>query len=147
MLRVVLDTNVFVSSLLTKRGAAAEVLDAWRERRYLLIISPAIIEEIRRVLRYPRIQRKYAITDEDIAGIIELLNVEAVVVPGETERVAGAIPEDTADEAILACAVDGLADCIVSGDQHLLALEDFQGIPVWTVRVFLDHLSGQRETD
>ena len=52
MLKVVLDTNVFVSSLLVKTGLPAQVLDTWRERSYLLIISPAIIAEIRATLSY-----------------------------------------------------------------------------------------------
>ena len=47
MLRVVLDTNVFVSSLLVKVGVPAQVMDAWRDRRYVLVISPAIIAEMR----------------------------------------------------------------------------------------------------
>ena len=46
MLTVVLDTNVFVSSLLVKEGPPAQVLDAWRERAFLLVVSPAIIAEV-----------------------------------------------------------------------------------------------------
>ena len=47
MLRVVLDTNLFVSALLVKAGQPARALDAWRNRQYLLVISPALIAEIR----------------------------------------------------------------------------------------------------
>ena len=139
MLRVVLDTNVFVSSLLSKGGATAQVLDAWQERRFLLVISPAIIAEIQRVLRYPHIQRKYAVNEEDILALTELLQQEALVVPGAS-HVTGVIPEDADDEVILACAVDGMADCIVSGDHHLLDLGQFGNIPIWTVQGFLEHL-------
>jgi predicted nucleic acid-binding protein len=48
MLKVVLDTNVFVSSLLVRQGLPARVSDAWRERRYLLAVSPAIISDVSR---------------------------------------------------------------------------------------------------
>ena len=139
MLKVVLDTNVFVSSLLVRSGLPAQMLDAWRERRYLLITSPAIIAEVRAVLNYPRIRRKYAITDEDVEQLVALLEREAVVVPGDAEM-DGAIPEDPADERVLACAVEAGADCIVSGDHHLLDLQTYQGIPILTVREFLEWL-------
>jgi len=142
MLRVVLDTNVFVSSLLVKAGLPAQVLDAWRARRYLLVVSPAIIAEVQATLRYPRIQRKYALTDDDIEQLTDLLEQEALLVPGDAE-VAGAVPEDPSDEIVLACALDAQADLIVSGDRHLLDLGEFQDIPILTVRDFLERLAGE----
>ena len=139
MLRVVLDTNQFVSSLLVRDGLPARILDAWRERRYLLVISPAILAEIVHTLNYPRIRRKYAITDAHVQQLVTLLERDAMVVPGN-QSVAGAIPDDPSDEAVLACAVEGLADVIVSGDQHLLSLGEYQGIPILTARQFLERL-------
>ena len=139
MLKVVLDTNVFVSSLLVKAGLPAQILDAWRERRYLLIVSPAIIAEIRATLSYPRIRRKYAITDEDVEQLVTLLERDALLVLGDADT-AGAIPEDPADEMVLACAVDAQADVIVSGDRHLLDLGSYRSIPILTVRQFLKRL-------
>jgi hypothetical protein len=139
MLKVVLDTNVFVSSLLVKRGLPAQVLEAWRERRYLLVISPAITAEIQSTLSYDRIRRKYAITDADVAHLIDVLEQDALVLPGDASA-AGAIPEDPADEMVLACAVEAGADVIVSGDRHLLDLGTYQGIRILTVREFLGRL-------
>ena len=81
MLRIVLDTNTFVSSLLVQHGLPAEAVDAWRERRYVLATSPAVISEIRSTLRYPRIRRKYAITDDDVDRLVALLERDALVVP------------------------------------------------------------------
>ncbi len=139
MLKVVLDTNVFVSGVPVRSGPPAQALDAWRERRYLLITSPAIIAEVRAVLNSPRIRRKYGIAEEDVEQLVVLLEREAVVVPGEVE-VDSVIPEDPADERVLACAVEAGADCIVSGDHHLLDLQTYQGIPILTVREFLEWL-------
>ena len=138
ILRAVLDTNVFVSSLLVKKGLPAQVLDAWRERRYLLIISPAIISEIRATLNYPRIRRKYAVTDEDVEQLVALLERDALVVPGDAD-VAGSV-RDPADEMVLACAVEAQADVIVSGDRHLLDLDRYQDIPILTARQFLERV-------
>lgn len=66
MLRVVLDTNVLVSAVLVKAGLPAQALDAWRSRKFLLVTSPALIAETRVTLNYPRIRRKYNLTDEDV---------------------------------------------------------------------------------
>ncbi len=139
MLRVVLDTNQFVSSVLVKQGLPAQVLDAWRRREFILITSPFIIAEIRSTLSYPRIRRKYPLTDEDVERLVALLEQDALVVPGEVE-VTDAIPADPADDMVLACAVEGQADLIVSGDRHLLALGEYQGIPIVTAREFLGRL-------
>lgn len=139
MLRVVLDTNVFVSSLLSKEGPAAQVLDAWRDRKYLLIISPDLAAEITSTLRYPRIRRRYRIAEVDVQALLDLLEADAVLVPG-TADVAGTVAGDPDDEIVLACAVDGGADLVVSGDQHLLALRQFRRIKIVTIRSFLEQL-------
>jgi len=140
VLRVVLDTNVFVSSLLVKEGPAAQVLGAWRGRRYLLIVSPALAAEIASTLRYSRIRRKYRITENDNQALLDLLEVDSILVPGKAD-VAGSVVEDPGDEIVLTCALEGEADLIVSGDRHLLALGGFRGIEIVAVRGFLERLS------
>ena len=139
MLKVVLDTNIFVSSLLVKSGLPAQVLDIWRERGYLLIVSHDIITEIHSTLSYPRIRRKYALTDDDVAQLIALLEQDALVVPGHAD-VARTVTDDPADEMVLACAVDAQADVIVSGDHHLVDLGSFRSISILTARQFLERL-------
>jgi len=140
VLRVVVDTNLFVSSLLNRQGAPARVIDAWRNRNYLLVVSEAIITEIGRVIRSPGIQSKYSILDQDIEALLVLLNQEALVVAGQAD-VAGAVPDDPQDEIFLACALDGKADLIISGDKHLLNLQEYQNIPILTAGQFLDKLN------
>ena len=140
MLRVVLDTNVFVSGLLSKPGLPAKILDAWRAGQYLLIASPPIVAEIKRVLQAPRIREKYFITDGDIEQLIILLEKEALIVPGYTD-VKDAIPDDPSDEMFLACAVDAAADFIVSGDRHLLEISEYKGISIITVNEFEEKLA------
>ena len=142
MLRAVLDTNVLVSGLLVKQGQPARIVDAWRERKFLPAISAPLIAEVRSTLSYPRIRRKYPITDQDVAALIALLEQDALLVPGEANE-GGAIPEDAEDEMVLACAVDAEADLIVSGDRHLRDLREFQGIPILTAREFLERLEGE----
>jgi putative PIN family toxin of toxin-antitoxin system len=140
MLRVVIDTNVFVSSVLSRKGVRSEVLDDWRAGKYLLITSPGIIAEIRRVLQKLRIDKKYAIGEEEIEQLIKLLEKDGVVIPA-LYGVKGIIPQDPEDEKFLTCALGGGADFIVTGDRHLLTLKEYGGIPIVTVRDFMDRLS------
>lgn len=142
MLRVVIDTNVIVSGIISRKGAPAEILNAWRERHFLLLISPAIVAEVRSVLGYPRIREKYRLSDQEIDQMISLLEHDAMLVPG-TADVAGSLPADPQDEMFLACAVDGGADVIVSGDYHLLDLGEYQDIPIIKAGRFLEQLKAE----
>ncbi len=119
-----------------KVGLPAQIVEAWRNRDYVLVTSPAIIAETQATLNYPRIRRKYGITDEDVAQLTELLEQDALLVPGEAD-VTGAIPADPSDEKILACALDGQADLIVSGNLHLFDLLQYRGISIVNARQFL----------
>jgi len=139
VLRVFFDTNLFVSSLLVKNGLPAQALDAWRSRRFLLVTSPSIMAEVEATLKYPRIRRKYNITDEDVNSLLELMRTDALVVPGGAD-VAGSVPDDPDDEIVLAGAIDGV-DLIISGDRHLLSLKSFRDIPIIPVRELLDRLA------
>jgi len=142
MLKVVLDTNIFVSSLLSKAGSPARVIDSWRTGQYLLVASRSIISEIKRVVEAPNIRDKYGLTDDLIERLILLIEKDAVVVPG-LAAVAGAISKDPSDEMFLAAALDAKADLIVSGDRHLLDLGEYEQIPILNVRRFLEFLEKQ----
>ncbi len=139
MLKVVLDTNIFVSSLLSGAGRPATIIDTWRAGQYLLVTSPPIISEIKRVIEAPSISKKYGLTRDRMERLIILLEKDAILVPGLSDA-AGAIPEDPTDEMFLSAALDAKADCIVSGDRHLLDLDEYQGIPILTALQFLQSL-------
>jgi len=134
--------NVFVSSLLSTEGTPAQLLNAWREGRYMLVTSPAIIAEVVEVLESPRISKKYLVRHQDVENLVDVLKTDAVLVPGEA-GVKGSVPRDPRDEMFLACAIDANTDCIVSGDRHLLDLRTFRGIPILTVKEFAEELENQ----
>jgi putative PIN family toxin of toxin-antitoxin system len=139
MLRVVIDTNVIVSGILSHIGTPAELLDTWRQRRFLLLNTSAIVAKVQAVLRYPRIRKKYLLNDDEIDQTITLLEHDSLLVPGNAD-VAGSVPADPKDEMFLTCALDGQADVIVSGDHHLLDLGVYRDIPIITARQFLEQL-------
>jgi putative PIN family toxin of toxin-antitoxin system len=142
MLRVVLDTNVLVSSVLSKKGAPAVLMQAWSDRLFDLVISETIIAETKRVLSGHRLKQPYNISDDRIVRLVELLRKNSILVPGSA-AVAGAVPADPSDEMFIAAALDGNADVIVSGDKDLLEIESFRGVAIITPRQFLDQFQGQ----
>jgi putative PIN family toxin of toxin-antitoxin system len=139
MKRVVLDTNVIVSSVLSKRGAPFRLMEAWRASRFILVTSKAIIQEVRRVLSEQRLKEMFHITEQQITRLVETLSLDAVVSYGNADA-SGAVPDDPSDEMFLAAALNGNASAVISGDKHLLNLGMFRGITILRPRQFLDQL-------
>jgi putative PIN family toxin of toxin-antitoxin system len=138
MIRAVLDANVFVSAVLSPAGAPAQVLTAWREERFQLVISEAILEEIERVFQYPKIVKYHRWSEERLRSFLDDLRHLAIVTPGTLTLTV--IHDNPPDDRYLECAVEGEAAYIVSGDRHLLDLGEYQGIQILTPRAFLEAL-------
>lgn len=138
-MRVVLDGNVFVSAILSPKGTTGTVLRAWRDGRFLLVISPAILNEIGRVLAYPKIKKRHGWDSSMIQHFLD--HVEAVGILTFPDVTLTVIQQDLSDNRYLECAVEGEANVIVSGDHHLLGLGMYDGIPIITVNTFVKMLS------
>lgn len=137
MIRVVADTNVYVSALLFG-GAPEEVLSLARAGHIALHISPAIREELRRVLA-----EKFGWENSQVRAVLTALAKFTIVEIPNTE--VNAIAEDPCDNRILECALAAEAQAIVSGDRHLRRLRIFRGIPILTPREFLGELPKLQE--
>ena len=134
MLKVVLDTNQLVSSLLSARELQRRLLDKWRKRSFLLLVGPEQVEELRGVLERPKISRKYRISTSDRSGLLELIRSEAILLPvGETPGVS----RDPDDDRLLGSAAAGGADYLVTGDMDLLSLVRFRTVEIVDARSFL----------
>lgn len=137
MLRVVLDTSVLVSTLLVPDGVPAQVLSAWRANYFDLFTSPAIRTELLRISSLPRIRRRYDVTDQQVADLLQLLDKWATWVDG-TADTSDAPLRDPQDFIILSTAADADADVLVSGDQDLLVLGNYRATRIITPRQFLN---------
>jgi uncharacterized protein len=138
--RIVVDTNVLLSAVLNKQGKPAAIIDAVISGEYTLISSYAIMEEVRRVFAYPKIQsllRKNRISPQEIQSYIDAISRIAIIVPGKLEITA--IQNDLSDNMFLSCAIEGTADFIISGDHHLSDLIKFRNIPILNPAEFIDH--------
>jgi len=136
---VVLDTNVIVSSLLSAHGSPAKIIGVWEDGQFEVAISPPLLEELERVLRYPRVQRYYKDPRATLDVFLNRLRRVAMVV--EPQAALEVIEEDPADDRVLECAVAGRADCIVTGDAHLLSLKEYEGIVILKPADFVAFLS------
>jgi putative PIN family toxin of toxin-antitoxin system len=130
--KVVLDTNVLVSATLSD-GPPYHILKLAEEDAITSVTSPGIIEETRDVLSRDRVP----FADDQVDDFVEkVLSVSRLVAPETNLHV---IEDDPDDDMIVECAVAADADYIISGDSHLLELEQYDGIPVISPADFLDH--------
>jgi putative PIN family toxin of toxin-antitoxin system len=133
--RAVLDSNELVSALICPRGIPAQLVQRWIRSQFTLVTSPYILDELERVLRLPRIRRRYPVTDGEILRFVHLVGLKAVLV-GDPAPVSLSFA-DPNDLPILACAVEGRADSLVSGDHRLLELKRFRHVRILSAREFL----------
>jgi uncharacterized protein len=139
--RVSVDTNQFFSATILKRGQPFLLIEAWRQGRYVLVIGDYQRREIRRALSKPETLVTYGVTEaerDDILGAVEESAVP--VTPVETLPIS---VRDLKDEPILASALGGDADYLVTGDADLLVLDGdprLGKLRIVTARLFLDVL-------
>ena len=132
MKRVILDTNIIISSALG--GALVFVLEKWDEGKFTVIVTTDVLGEYFEVLNRP----KFGLSQETIDKITRYIYQFAeFVIPEEQIRF---FEDDPKDDKFLEAAVAGHVDFIVSGDNHLLALKEFRSIPILSGREFLDWL-------
>jgi putative PIN family toxin of toxin-antitoxin system len=135
--RAVLDTNVFVSALISPIGKPAAILKALRSRRFTLVSSPPINEEIIEVLNRPRIRDRYGLGDRIFDVSFILWEVAELVIDLPEVRVCS----DPDDDKFLATAIGGRADYLVTGDVgDLLHLGEYKGVPIVSPREFVSRL-------
>lgn len=137
-MRAVLDANVHISALLSAAGTPAQILRAFVEGRFELVVSPKLLSELQRALGYAKLQRH--INAEESAQYIAWLRDAAVLVedPGGDPPARSADPED---DYLLSLAAAQQA-ILVSGDRHLLQLVD--DLPIHRPAEFLRRLDADQ---
>ena len=137
-MRVVIDPNLLVSYLLTHRGPIAQIIDTHLvQENFTLLGCVQLLEELDRVLQYSKFQRYF---DDKarlrfvalIASLSELLDI-----PDQLPRLV----RDPKDDYLIACALAGKADFLVSGDKDVLAVKAVETVKMVTAKQFLETLS------
>ena len=134
---VVIDTVVFVRSLLNPHSAPGRVIFAHADE-YRLILSAPIVREILEVLQRPEITSKIRfVAGMDTRRVLDLLSQAEIVELSSIPQVS----RDPKDDKFLATAVAGEADYVISEDRDLLDLGEYQGIKIVDVATFLKILN------
>ncbi len=137
LVSAVVDTNLIVSELLLRRGAPYELLVAWRAGAFVLLFTERIYEEYVRVLPRPKFAR-YGLTPEIIVGFLASLRARGRRIT--PRRRLPITVRDPKDDMVLAAALGGHADYLVTGDADLLDLRsrsELGTLQIVTVREFL----------
>lgn len=129
-MRAVFDPNVLISAVLSRSGTPAQLIAAWMAGRYELIVSPALLDELRRALGYPKISKRIPL--DDAKAYLQLLRSRATPIsdPVSGPPIHCADPDDD----YLIAAAHASSSALVTGDAALLELAG--RIPVFAPREF-----------
>lgn len=142
--RAIIDTNLFVSGLILVDSLPSHLLKVWQKDLFTLLISDEILKETEEVLQRKRIRNRYHILPEKITALINDLKLAAEFVNPFSEEVLPVHCRDAKDDKLLAAALGGQADFLITGDKDLLVLN---GLPklgklkILNARKFLSLLS------
>jgi putative PIN family toxin of toxin-antitoxin system len=139
-LRAVFDTNVFVSAFLSRNPTSPtqELIRRWQADEFTLLISAAIATELAEKLL------EHNVASDEIVEFLALLEQLAEWVEVLPEQVEPVISSDPDDDAVLACAVVGRADYLISYDPHVESLGEYRGIKVAKALPFLWAVRGDQ---
>ena len=130
-MRVTVDTNVLISSLIATGGSADQVIQLVREGEMEMVLSKFILDELARVLT-----QKFELPAQAVQSAVDRFQRLAIIV--EPRAVVNVIKGKQDDNRILECAVAGRVDYLITGDKkHILPLVSIQGIPIVGVAEFL----------
>ena len=135
MIKVVLDTNLWVAAWLW-RGIPQRLIELAQERQIISCTSLEILQELKKVLSYPKLQKQLSLIAYNQEDILMGTKEISIIYPIETVN----IPElrDSDDTIILATAIAAQANVIISGDKDLLTLTTYQNISILNVKTFLN---------
>lgn len=123
MIRAVIDTNLIVSYLLTQSATLSRLIDHWEQGHFVYVISPALLRELREVVYRPRLRQHMRL---DPGILLEVIEADAEIIAGDL--VLTGVCRDPKDDPFIACAVEGQAAYLVTGDHDLLDLGAYEGV-------------------
>lgn len=139
-IRVVVDTNVLISGLFgIKNSPSSQILNAVRTQKIILVTTPLILEEVHDVINRKRITKLTKMSPKDQTDFMNKLIERSDVTVGI--QLSQKVSRDAKDDKFLACAVEAKADYIITGDEDLLDLKEYDGIKIVTPREFLGSIN------
>lgn len=121
-MKLVLDTNIFVSGLFCAKSSTGKLLNLCMSGKYDLCLSDELIDEIERVLFYPKIKKRLNLSENEIENYCALLRFRFHLFP--IKNIKAEVPKDAKDNHVLATLIASNADYLITGDDDLLSLRD-----------------------
>ena len=134
--RIVLDTNILLSSLVFKTVGAAWVRSAWQSGALIPLVNRETVTELLRVLGYP----KFSLAEDEIQDLLADYLPWCETVSDREDDLRIPTCRDPFDRAFLALCLVGKADALVTGDRDLLVLKDVFPVPILTLPEFKELL-------
>ena len=131
-MKIVIDTNVFVSSFLSPAGTPRLIIDFWKSGRVTLCLCAEILAEYLDVL-----SRMGLAGEPELRELLDLFKTRQAIDFVVIDNDLHVIEADPADDKFLECAFKARASCIVSGDKHLKGLREFEGTPILSPAEFM----------
>ena len=133
MHKVVLDSNVFVSFLISHRPPISTILDLWARGELVIYYSTEILDELKAALKYPKIRKLVSNSEtESLIDAIKILGI--LVIPAKKIEIC----RDKKDDKYLEVGLESTSKFLISGDKDILALGEFEGIKIVSPRDFVD---------
>jgi putative PIN family toxin of toxin-antitoxin system len=118
-MRIVLDTNILARAASGPPGPAAELLLRAMQEPHILCVSPFLLAELSRVLRYERVRRIHGMTDDEIDQYLQNIQLASVVVEPAPDATMSIVTADPDDDPIVATAIAASAEVLCTLDRHL----------------------------
>lgn len=135
-IRAVIDANIFISGVISPKGSPRKLIELAKKGVFKAVSSTSINSEILDVLHRDYIYSKYGLNEEIVDDIASFLYEGTILTEGSYS--ISKVKKDPADNKFIECAMEGEADYIVSGDEHLLDLKHYKGIQIVSVNDFLE---------
>jgi len=129
-IRVVIDTNVLISSFWGKKPE--EVIKLWAKGAVTAVISPDILKE------YLEVIQRFDLSEDDMDAVMEVLSDSAHNIYVTPREKVNAVKKDKSDNKFIECAIAGRAIYIISGDKHLRDVKEYKGIEILTPAEFIE---------
>jgi putative PIN family toxin of toxin-antitoxin system len=118
-MRALLDTNILARSTPGKGGPARQLLDLVAVSPHVLVLSPFLLTELSRVLRYDRMRAAHGLDEAQMDAYVQQLQTVAMLVNPFPVASAGIVQHDPDDDPVIAAAIDGQVEVICTRDRHL----------------------------
>lgn len=121
-MKIVLDTNVFISGLFFPKSNAGRILNSCIEGKFSLCLSEELLSEIEKVLFYPKIRKRLKLSQLEIENYCSLLRFQFEIF--NIKNIKANVVKDKNDNHILATFIASNADFLITGDDDLLSMSD-----------------------